>query len=185
MRKVILSLATSLDGYIEGPNGEIDWMVFGEETGKALSEFLIEIDTILYGRVSYEKWGTYSPPENAPLFEKRFYGTTNKMKKYVFSKSKTEFEGNPIVINTNLSATINKLKEEDGKNIWLYGGGGLITSFVNLNLIDEFRIAMMPIILGDGKALFTDIQERVKLRLLKVNSSKSGVIELNYENLKH
>lgn len=185
MRKVILSLATSLDGYIEGLNGEIDWMVFNEETGKALGEFLVEIDTILYGRISYEKWGTYSPPENASLFERKFYDTTNRMKKYVFSKSKTGFEGNPTVITSNLSSIINKLKAEDGKNIWLYGGGSLISTFMNLNLIDEFRIAIMPIIIGAGKPLFTEIQHRVSLKLLKINSSKSGVIELNYENLKY
>jgi len=184
MRKVMVSLATSLDGYIEGPNGEIDWMVFSEETGKALGEFLVEIDTILYGRISYEKWGTYSPSENAPIFERDFYNKTNAMKKYVFSKSKTGLEGNPIVINANLAATINKLKAEDGKDIWLYGGANLISSFVNLNLIDEFRIAIMPVILGGGKPLFTEIQSRVNLKLLKINSSKSGVIELSYENLK-
>nr|WP_294904324.1 dihydrofolate reductase family protein [uncultured Lacibacter sp.] len=185
MRKVILSLAVSLDGFIEGPNGETDWMVFSEETGKALEEFLDEIDTILYGRLSYERWGTYNPPEDAPVFEKNFYNRTNKMKKYVFSTSKNSFEGNPTVVNAHLSACINKLKQENGKHIWLYGGSSLITSFVNLNLIDEFRIAVIPIILGDGKPLFSEIKNRVHLKLLKINSGISGVAELIYENVKH
>jgi len=182
MKKVILSLATSLDGYIEGPNGEIDWMTFSEETGKALGEFLEEIDTIVYGRVSYEKWGNYSPLEEASPFEKQFYNTTSKMQKCVFSNSKIDFEGNPI-ISSCIPDTINKLKREKGKNIWLYGGGNLITSFANLNLIDEFRIAVMPIILGAGKPLFAEIQNRIKLQLLKAESSESGIIELNYKKL--
>lgn len=183
MRKIILSLATSLDGYIEGPNGEVDWMVFSEETGKALSEFLQDIDTILYGRISYEKWGAYIPPEGASVFEKKFYDTTNKMKKYVFSGSKDQFKGNPVIIKSDLDGAVSKLKQEDGKNIWLYGGGNLITSFVNLNLIDEFRIAVMPVILGSGKPLFTGIQNRLNLKLLGVNSGKTGVIELKYEKI--
>jgi len=183
MRKLILSLATSLDGYIEGPAGEVDWMVFSEETGKVLGDFLQDIDTILYGRVSYEAWGNYMPSENASVFEKDFYNTTSKMQKYVFSTSKAEFEGNPIIIKDNLNYVMNELKRQQGKNIWLYGGASLISSFVSLNLIDEFRIAVMPIILGNGKPLFKEIQNRVKLKLLKINAGKSGVVELNYEKL--
>lgn len=181
MRKIILSLATSLDGYIEGPDGEVDWMVFSEETGKALGAFLQDIDTILYGRVSYETWGNYMPSENASVFEKDFYNTTNKMQKYVFSASKNEFAGNPTIIQSNLGHAMNKLKQQPGKSIWLYGGASLVSSFVNLNLIDEFRIAVMPLILGNGKPLFKEIQNRVKLKLLKVNVSKSGVVESIYE----
>jgi dihydrofolate reductase len=184
MRKVILSLATSLDGYLEGPNGEIDWMVFSEETGKALGEFLKEIDTILYGRVSYEKWGQYIPPEDAPSFEKEFYDKTSKMNKYVFSKSKGRFEGKATIVSSNIPDTINKLKQANGKHIWLYGGGNLITSFAKFNLIDEFRIAVMPVILGEGKPVFSGIKTRLNLELLKVGSGKSGIVELNYRNLK-
>ena len=107
------------------------------------------------------------------------------MKKYVFSTSKNSFEGNPTVVNAHLSVCINKLKQENGKHIWLYGGSSLITSFVNLNLIDEFRIAVIPILLGDGKPLFSEIKNRVHLKLLKINSGISGVAELIYENVKH
>jgi dihydrofolate reductase len=183
MRKIILCLATSLDGYIEGPNGEIDWMEFSEETGKALSTFLQEIDTILYGRVSYEAWGNYTPPENAPAFEKDFYEITNSMQKYVFSRSKTAFEGEPIVIQNNLEQTMRELKAKPGKNIWLYGGASLVTGFVNAGLIDEFRIAVIPIILGSGKPLFKDIQKRVKLKLLKIDSDDTGIVSYNYQKL--
>lgn len=180
MRKIILSLATSLDGYIEGPNGEVDWMVFTEDTGKALGKFLDEIDTILYGRVSYEVWGSYIPPETAAPFEKEFYLRTGKMSKYVFSASKTNFLGNPVVVQSEIQQSILAIKQQPGKDIWLYGGAGLITTFVNLDLIDEYRIAVMPIILGSGKPLFADIQKRVKLKLSAANSSDSGFVELRY-----
>lgn len=131
MRKIILSLITSFDGFIEGPNREIDWITFDEETGKALNKFLSEIDTVLYGRVSYESWGSYTPPEDSVDFEKDFYKRLHKMKKYVFSLSKNKFEGNPVVINSDINGAMERLKREPGKDIWLYGGSGLVSTFMN------------------------------------------------------
>jgi dihydrofolate reductase len=183
MKKVILNLAVSLDGFIEGPNGEVDWMTFSEETGTALNDFIQEIDTILYGRVSYELWGNHFPPDNSSDFEKGFYSKVNKLNKYVFSSSKTGFDGNPAVINSDIPQHINRLKKQPGKNIWLYGGAGLISTFINLNLIDEIRMAVMPIVLGDGKPMFKEIKNRIKLKLLKSVSSESGVVALSYAPL--
>ena len=183
MRKIILSLAVSLDGFIEGPNKEVDWMIFDEETGLALNTFIQQIDTILYGRVSYESWGSYNPPENSADFEKNFYGATNKMKKYVFTTSEKKFEGNPTTIKSNIAQTMLQLKQLPGKDIWLYGGAGLISTFVNLNLIDEFKIAVIPVILGDGNPMFKEIKQRVKLKLLEVEAAKSGTVALSYERL--
>ncbi|MBA4053735.1 MAG: dihydrofolate reductase [Marivirga sp.] len=181
MRKIILSLAVSLDNFIEGPNGEVDWMTFNEETGIALHKFIQEIDTILYGRISYELYGNYTPPENSSDFEKDFYMKTNKMNKYVFSSSRTEFGGTPTVVHSDIQKSMERLKQQSGKNIWLYGGAKLITSFMNLNLIDEIRIAVMPVILGRGKPLFSEINDRVNLKLIKVESSTLGVVGLYYE----
>ncbi len=183
-RKVILSLAVSLDGYIEGPNAEIDWLIFSEETGKVLHQFLDEIDTMLYGRVSYEKWGAYDPPEDSPDFEKTFYDKTGKMTKYVFSTSRKAFEGDPIVVKSDIEQAIHKIKKQPGKNIWLYGGAKLISTFLNLNLIDEIRLAICPIILGDGKPLFNAIRERKKLNLVKAEGHKSGMVALTYQSVK-
>ncbi len=132
MRKIILNLAVSLDNYIEGPNGETDWLTFSDETGKVLHNFLKEIDTILYGRKSYEKWGTYVPEENAMEFEKTFYSATNKMNKYVFSKSKTDLKGSPAIVANNIAQQMQDLKKHSGKDIWLYDGAGLISTFMNL-----------------------------------------------------
>ena len=183
MRKIILTLAVSLDGFIEGPNKEIDWIEFTPETGETLGKFLEEIDTVLYGRVSYDAWGNYTPADDSSDFEKDFYKKLNKMSKYVFSSSKTEFSGNPKVVKSDIEQIIENLKQEPGKNIWLYGGAELVSTFINLGLVDELRLAIFPVILGEGNPLFKEIKQRVKLRLLEVKSSNSGILELIYEKL--
>ncbi len=184
MRKIILNLAASFDGFIEGPNGEIDWIVFDKEGGSELSDFLNEIDTVLYGRVSYEMWGNYPVTDNSSDFEKYFYGALNKMHKYVFSTTKDRFEGNPIVMRSDIEDSIKTLRQQPGKNIWLYGGAELISTFMNLNMVDEFRIAIMPVILGKGKPLFKEINNRTNLKLTWVKTSKSGVMQVCYESIR-
>jgi len=184
MKKIILSVAVSLDGFIEGPDKEIDWISFNAEDGSALNEFLQEIDTILYGRASYEAWGNYTPPADASAFEKEIYNTTNLMSKYVFSTSKTRFEGNVKVVQSDILNFVKELQRQPGKNIWLYGGASLTTTFMNLDLVDEFRMAVMPVILGDGNRLFRDIRHRTNLRLIKAESTASGVLGLQYERLR-
>ena len=148
---------------------------------KVLGKFLNEIDTVLYGRVSYEAWGNYIPAENSSAFEKDFYNKLNGKEKYVFSLSKDNFPGNPIVVKSDIKETISHLKQQPGKNIWLYGGAGLISTFVNSDLIDEFRIAVFPIILGSGRSLFNNIDHRVKLKLIDAKAGQSGVVEFKYE----
>jgi len=181
MRKIILCLAVSFDGYIEGPNGELDWIVFGEEGGSALTDFVKEIDTILYGRVSYEMWGNPTLDDSSSEFEKHFYGELFKMDRYVFSRTRNEFEGEPTVVRSDIAELIAKLRRQPGKHIWLYGGASLITTFMNLDMVDELRIAVMPVILGQGKPLFKDIQNRLKLELVDVDKATSGVLGLTYK----
>jgi len=183
MRKVILSLAISFDGKIEGPYGEIDWLPFNEEAGTIISTFLKEIDTVLYGRVSYEAWGAYTPAADSSDFEKDIYNTLSKMTKYVFSTTTTSFACNPIVVSSNIKQAVENLKKQPGKNIWLYGGAKLVTTFMNLDLVDEYRIAIAPIVLGAGKPLFKDIDHRVPLKLAEVKSYPSGMLEVVYQRV--
>jgi dihydrofolate reductase len=184
MRKIILCCAVSFDGFIEGPNGELDWIVFGEEGGSALTDFIKEIDAVLYGRISYEMWGNPELTDDSSEFEKHFYGELAKMDRYVFSRSKTEFDGNASVVDSGIPELIGKLKQQPGKNIWLYGGASLITTFMNLGLVDEFRLAVMPVILGQGKPLFKDIEKTLKLRLVDTTTSTGGVLGITYEAVK-
>lgn len=176
-----MSLAISFDGFIEGPNGEIDWLEFNEETADSLNKFLEGIDTVLYGRTSYEAWGTYQPAPGSADFEKTFYAKLHAMKKYVFSATQSHFAGDPVVIGSGIKEAMEDLKKQPGKDIWLYGGSSLITTFMNLHLVDEYQIAVAPVILGAGKPLFKDIDHRVQLQLVKTETSASGTVLFVYE----
>lgn len=176
-----MCLAVSFDGFIEGPNGELDWIEFGPESGSALTEFIQEIDTVLYGRVSYEMWGNPPITESSSEFEKTFYGALSEMDRYVFSTTKTEFDGNAKVVKDGIPELVADIKNKPGKHIWLYGGASLITTFMNLDLVDEYRLAIMPAIIGKGKPLFIDVADRHKLKLIDAQPSKSGVLAVKYE----
>jgi dihydrofolate reductase len=183
MRKIILNLAVTLDGFIEGPNGEIDWLDTNEDEDASFEtifgEFLSGIDTIFYGRVSYDLWGNYQPEETAPPMIKELYKAIHTKKKYVFSRTKSD-DSKATFIPAD-KETVLEILQQPGKDIWLYGGGQLITSFMNMGLVDVYQLAVYPVILGAGKPLFKDIKERVGLKLVEVKSSASGVATLHYE----
>ena len=186
MRKIILNLAVTLDGYIEGPNGEIDWLGMGGDSPDDsmaeahFDEFLATIDAIFYGRLSYEKWGEYQPAKDASLPEKKLWDGVHSKKKYVFSNSLKTVNGKADLINSDILDKVQDIKNQPGKDIWLYGGAGLITTFMNLGLVDTYLLAVFPVILGDGKPLFTDIKNRIGLTFKKATPG-SGVILLEYE----
>ncbi|ULT59431.1 dihydrofolate reductase family protein [Neobacillus drentensis] len=177
-RRIILDLAVTLDGLIEGKNGEVDWCIMDAEMG--FINFLNEIDTILYGRKSYDLWGQYTPENDATDTEKEMWELVHSKEKYVFSRKQKQTENKTIFINDNIIEEVNKLKNKPGKDIWLYGGASLITTFINLGLIDEFRLSVHPIILGEGKPLFIDIKQRTNLKMVKTRKFSSGVVQLIY-----
>ena len=179
MRKVILDLAVSLDGFIEGPNGEIDWLA-GDGGGQGLLDFINSIDTIFYGRQSYDLWGNYETNESTSEFESKLWEAVHSKRKIVFSHGPAKDELAEW-ISTDLVERVKQFKEQPGKDIWLYGGASLITSFMNEGLIDVYRLSTFPVVLGAGKPLFTDIQKRINLKLTGVNTGESGVVQLIYE----
>jgi len=181
MKKVILDLAVTLDGFIEGPNGEIDWCIMDDDMD--FDGFLSGIDTIFYGRVSYEAWGNFQPDENASPAEKVLWDGVHSKKKYVFSSQNIK-DDNAVFINSDISQKVNEIKKQSGKDIWLYGGASLIKTFIQLNLIDIYRISVHPTVLGNGKPLFEDLKERIELKLLETNVFKSGVVQLIYKPIK-
>jgi dihydrofolate reductase len=186
MRKVILNLAVTLDGFIEGPNGEIDWCITDDGPGSEegitshFDQFLARIDTIFYGRISYDLWGQYQPAGDAAPSEKKLWESVHSKSKYVFSTHPKE-NRDVTYITSDIANRVNEIKSEPGKDIWLYGGGSLITSFMNLGLIDNYLLAVHPVILGGGKPLFADLKDRTNLKLKGTVTSKSGVILLDYE----
>lgn len=183
MRSVILNLALSFDGFIEGPNGELDWIVKDEtvDFGDILTEILGDKDLIFYGRIAYEKWGNAQPEENSSQKIKDAYRLMHSKTKYVFSKTMKNDGTGAIFIDSNIEETVRELKQQPGKNIWLYGGAKIATTFFNLNLIDELRLAVHPVILGKGKPLFQNIERAHKLRLMEVQDYKSGIMLVKYK----
>lgn len=177
-RKIILDLAITLDGFIEGKNGEIDWCIMDTDMG--FTNFLNEIDTILYGRKSYELWGQYIPKDEDSDDEKEIWNLIHSKEKYVFSRTQIGTDNKAIFINENILEEVNKLKNNPGKDIWLYGGSSLVTTFINLGLVDEFRLSIHPVVLGEGKPLFNDIKERLNLKMVNSRTFSSGVVQLIY-----
>lgn len=178
MRKVILDLAVTLDGFIEGPNGEIDWCIMDDNMG--FDTFLSSIDTIFYGRVSYDMWGNFQPDSNATETEKLIWREVHAKQKFVFS-SKPQTDNNATFIGSDIAGRVAEIKKQNGKNIWLYGGAKLITTFITLGLIDQYRLSVHPTVLGTGKPLFENVKERMNLKLADTKKFKSGVIQLIYE----
>jgi dihydrofolate reductase len=186
MKKIILNLAVTLDGFIEGPNGEIDWCNMDDSNemgeGSDFDKFLESVDTIFYGRVSYDLWGQFQPGDDAPPHIKKIWQAVHSKNKYVFSKSSHE-DGKAIFISTDIADRVKEIKSQPGKNIWLYGGTGIVTSFMNAGLIDSYLLAVHPVILAEGKPLFTGIKNRIRLKLNEIVSSKSGVVLMSYDTI--
>jgi len=166
VRKIILNLAVSLDGFIEGPSGEYDWCFVDEDYG--MTEFLSRIDTLLMGRKSYK---TLKESGEDPFASKH---------KIIVSKTIKSLADNETVISDDLNATIEQLKISQGKDIWLYGGAQLTEALLLANLVDEMQLAVHPLLLGGGTRLFRDLPERIKLDLVHTKSYKSGLVQLFY-----
>jgi dihydrofolate reductase len=169
MRKIILSLAVSLDGYIEGPNGEYDWCLTDQDYG--MSDFFKRIDSMFIGRRSYELTLTMGD-DAMPGFP--------KLTEYVFSKTLTKVKNGAVLINGETETEVKRIKNEPGKDIWLFGGANLTSSLLNLALVDEIGLAVHPIILGAGKPLFSNIKNRIQLTLTHSKTYSSGLVFLTY-----
>src|SRR6185437_9992440 len=178
MRKVILDLAVTLDGFIEGENGEIDWCIMDDDMN--FDGFLSNIDTIFYGRVSYDTWGNFQPDNNADEAEVRLWQAVHQKRKYVFSRQ-NRLDDKATFISSDIADKVHDIKSEEGQDIWLYGGASLIKTFIRLNLVDNFRISLHPIALGNGKPLFEDLEDRLELKLIETKTFRSGVVQLIYE----
>ena len=169
MRKIILGLAVSLDGFIEGPNGEYDWCFTDQDYG--MTEFYKRIDSLFIGRRSYELLLTLGD-DAMPGFP--------KLKEYVFSTTMKDAKPGVIIINDDIKKNVEKIKHEPGKDIWLFGGASLTSSLLNLDLVDEMSLAIHPIILGSGKPLFSDIKKRIPLDLIDTKTYSSGLVTMVY-----
>jgi dihydrofolate reductase len=186
MRKVIASPFTSLDGFMTDPQGEIEWNVpyFDEEMTAYVNHQLEEMDTLLFGRVTYEMFAQYWPDQgvkDGPVEAEKM----NSIKKIVFSKTLERAEwNNSRIIRENIAEEIARLKEQPGKNMSIDGSSTLIHSFSRLGLIDEYRIRVHPVVLGGGSPLFVGQTGRMNLKLIESRAFRSGVVLLRYEPIR-
>jgi dihydrofolate reductase len=176
MRKVILSMMVSVDGYIEGQDPEYNWHNWDSEMAAYMMEFFKTVDTFIYGRKSYEAMIAYWPERND-----EFANVMNQTKKLVFSRTLKKVIWNSTLINS--AEEIRFLKREEGEDMVLFAGADLAETFIKMNLIDEFRLIVNPILLGSGKSLFQNIDGIYNLKLKETISFNCGNIILIYEPL--
>jgi dihydrofolate reductase len=185
MRKLISFMHISLDGFVAGPNGEMNWIKVDEEIFDYVGERISETDTALYGRVTYEMMQNYWPAagdepgaSKHDIEHSKWY---NKAHKLVLSKTmKGAGLTNTTIISDNLSNEINEIKQGVGSEILVFGSPTATHSLIQQNLIDGYWLFVNPIILGQGIPLFIDIKDKIKLKLLTTHQFTSGVTELNY-----
>ncbi|WP_455715406.1 dihydrofolate reductase family protein [Anaerosporobacter sp.] len=174
MRKVILYIAMSLDGFIADEFGGVDWLVGQEDTSEeqgSYARFIKTVDTVIMGYTTYHQVTTELAPGNWPYKGLRTYVLTHKYKKT---------EEDIIFTDKNIQELVTKIRMEPGKNIWICGGANLVNQFMKEDLIDRYHITVIPTILGKGIPLFHDNNSSIRLKLIS-SESYNGMIDLIYE----
>jgi dihydrofolate reductase len=167
MRKIILNVAVSLDGFIEGPNGEYDWCLSDQDYG--MTAFFAETDAIFIGRKSYDMICA-----DTTLFPVEMI--------YVFSDTlpDTQPENVTVIRSVDFDKKVDEVISGKGGNIWLFGGAEMISAMMNKNLVSEMLLSIHPIILGAGTPLFQDMKDRVGLTVLSQETYNTGLIQVRY-----
>jgi dihydrofolate reductase len=182
MRKLIYSMGVSLDGFIAGPGGEIDWSAPDEELHRFHNRQMRETGVHLYGRRLYEAmtpWELAGERTPAPDHELEFAGIWRQTPKVVFSKTLETVEGNARLAVGSAAEEVAKLKEQPGKDLAV-GGAGLASTLIELGLVDEYRLFVSPVVLGGGTPYFPALAERIDLELIDTRTFGSRVVYLRY-----
>ncbi len=184
MRKIILMMSVSLDGYFEGPGRELDWQLVDDELHAHFNEWLATMSAFLDGRVTHELmagyWPTADADPSAPPTVAEFARIWRDMPKFMFSRTLQRAGWNTVVVRDVVPEEIMKLKAQPGGDMAL-GGADLAASFLRHDLIDEFRFYVQPVILGTGRPLFRPSEAKVSLRLAETRTFGSGVVLLRYQ----
>lgn len=186
MRKLKLQVQITVDGFVAGPNGELDWMTFEmDDKAKAYVNALTDSsDTILLGRKMTDGFVNYwtSVLDNPESPEYSFAQKMVNTPKVVFSKTVRESKwANTTVANGDLVEEVEKLKQKDGKDIIVYGGATFVSNLIRENLIDEFHLCINPAAIGRGLTIFGNLEDRLKLKLIQSNVFSSGKVVNHYK----
>lgn len=180
MRKLKLQVQMTVDGYIAGTNGEMDWTArdWDDELKKYVEEITKPVDCIILGRKLAQgfipHWASHPEEEGADKF--------NSTKKVIFTKTldKSEWD-NTVLAKGDLVEEIAKLKKQDGKDIIAYGGATFVSALIKHGLIDEFHLFINPTAIGNGMSIFKELDSKQNLTLVKSTSFDCGIVVLNYE----
>lgn len=178
MRKLFWQINVTVDGFMEGPNRELDYtaQIVDEDFDRYCTEMLNSIDAILLGRVTYQLFAGYWPSATGPDADR-----LNELPKVVFSRTLEKAEwNNSRLVRENVAEEVARLKQQPGKDLALFGSADLASTFMQLGLIDEYRIFVTPFILGGGTPMFKNIHDRIALKLLKAATWSSGIVALHY-----
>ncbi len=182
MRKLIYSMNVSLDGFIAGPGGEIDWSAPDEELHRFHNERVRETGAYLLGRRLYEEmtyWETADENPSAAEHELEFARIWKAMPKIVFSKTLATVAGNARLVRDGVAEEVARLKEEPGNDLAV-GGAGLASTLIELGLVDEYRLFVSPVVLGGGTPYLPPLDERINLELIETQTFGSRVVYLRY-----
>lgn len=185
MRNLLYFMHASLDGFVAGPNGEMDWIRFDDELFDFVATMTDKADTALYGRVTYEMmqgyWPTAGENPNASKHDKEHSAWYKKVSKIVLSRTLSgEGLENTTVISDQLASKINAIKNKEGKDILIFGSPRASHSLLGLGLIDAFWIFVNPVLLGQGMPLFQNVTDKINLTLVESKLFSCGVIALHY-----
>ena len=186
MRKLKLQVQISVDGFVAGPNGELDWMTFGmdDKSRKYVNDLTDSSDTILLGRKMTDNFVNYwtSVLDNPESDEYSFAEKMVNTPKVVFSKTVTEsIWANTTVANGDLVEEIEKIKSQDGRDIIVYGGANFVSNLIKENLIDEFHLVINPAAIGRGMTIFGNLNDTLKLKFIQSNAFSTGKVVNHYE----
>ena len=184
MRKIVLQSSVSLDGYIEGPNRELDWHLVDGELHKHFNQQLAAMGAFLMGRTMYELmaqfWPTADQDPSAPDFVAEFAGIWREMPKLVYSKTLEHADWNSTIVREVVPGDVEQLKAQPGGDLSI-GGADLAAAFMRYGLIDEYRIYVHPVVIGGGKPLFPQGTDTTALRLAETRAFGNGVVLLRYQ----
>jgi dihydrofolate reductase len=185
MKKIISFMHVSLDGFVAGPNGEMDWINVEDELFEYAGKMIDRADTALYGRVTYGMmegyWPTAADQPNATKHDIEHSAWYNKVDKVVLSTT-LRSSSKVKIVTDNLVEEIKKIKNQGGKDIVIFGSPRATHSLMQNNLVDEFWLFINPVLIGKGMPMFSGISDRKKLTLLDTKVFSSGVIGLHYQS---
>lgn len=182
MRKVILFNMMTLDGFFEGPDHDISWHNVDDEFNEFAIQQLNSAGGLIFGRVTYEMMASYWPTSQAIGDDPEVADKMNSIPKIVFSRSLQQADwNNTRLVNGDAAEELAKLKQETGKDLFIFGSADLAAALTRQRLIDEYRIMVAPVVIGRGTPLFKDINGSLKLKLLQSRTFHNGNVLLYYQ----